>query len=401
MIAFRMPLTRALVFAALSLMAFFATRLVTSAIAMQYGDVPFLPLVSSASLWAALAALGGALIAAAMVTLPSALERAPMRRRLAVALPALLVCLVALGLKLHFFEIGTIGRLIEVPFLGRLTLTQTWLALFGVLATVALPAAARRAPVPLGGQRATLRVLRLAAVALGAAWLGMVLLLGQVAAAPPPEQGPPGGGGAAGDEPALVVMLLVGTVLTALFALGMLANTARAGRAGVSGGAKAIAPVGAAGGGWDVPGMLGAWLATALIALAASQLVPVTRDNPPVVTATAWDAPETSELWGRTCAACHSNETEWPGYASIAPSSWLVAGHVKAGRRALNVSQIDELSENRRTRLPDQLERAISSGRMPPKDFLLLHPEARLTAAEQDALIQGLKATFPAPAPAP
>jgi hypothetical protein len=31
---------------------------------------------------------------------------------------------------------------------------------------------------------------------------------------------------------------------------------------------------------------------------------------------------------------------------------------------------------------------------MPPEIYLVLYPEARLTASEQQALIQGLRATF-------
>ena len=33
----------------------------------------------------------------------------------------------------------------------------------------------------------------------------------------------------------------------------------------------------------------------------------------------------------------------------------------------------------------------IRSGTMPPADYLLLHPEARLTDAEKEQLIQGLQ----------
>ena len=36
---------------------------------------------------------------------------------------------------------------------------------------------------------------------------------------------------------------------------------------------------------------------------------------------------------------CHSNETEWPAYASIAPASWLVQHDVDEGRAVLNLSE--------------------------------------------------------------
>ena len=37
---------------------------------------------------------------------------------------------------------------------------------------------------------------------------------------------------------------------------------------------------------------------------------------------------------------------------------------------------------------------SISKGEMPPRDYLLAHPEARLSKAERQTLIQGLDQTF-------
>jgi len=40
----------------------------------------------------------------------------------------------------------------------------------------------------------------------------------------------------------------------------------------------------------------------------------------------------------RACFDCHSNETVWPWYSSIAPVSWLVQRDVDEGREKLNFS---------------------------------------------------------------
>ena len=60
-------------------------------------------------------------------------------------------------------------------------------------------------------------------------------------------------------------------------------------------------------------------LGAAVVFFAAIQLVPVKRDNPPVVSEPNWDSPETRALAKRACFDCHSNETTWPWYTYVAP----------------------------------------------------------------------------------
>ena len=71
------------------------------------------------------------------------------------------------------------------------------------------------------------------------------------------------------------------------------------------------------------------------------QLIPYGRDheNPDVIREPAWDKPQTRELFERACKDCHSNQTEWPWYSSVAPISWLVQSDVEEGRSHFNVSE--------------------------------------------------------------
>lgn len=119
------------------------------------------------------------------------------------------------------------------------------------------------------------------------------------------------------------------------------------------------------------------------------QLIPVDRTNPPITQEIKWDSPETRELAQRACFDCHSNETVWPWYAYVAPVSLRVIKHVDDGRYHLNFSQWDRENHG----LDDLIEN-IQEGKMPLRDYLLLHSEARLTDAETEQLIVGLKATF-------
>lgn len=124
------------------------------------------------------------------------------------------------------------------------------------------------------------------------------------------------------------------------------------------------------------------------------QLVPYGRDhsNPPVVAEPPWDSPRTRELAAASCFDCHSNEVNWPWYSHIAPISWKIQSGVDEGRDELNYSEYDPNEEH----FAESAE-SVKSGEMPPGDYLLLHPGARLSASEKQELIDGFIATFGQP----
>lgn len=132
-------------------------------------------------------------------------------------------------------------------------------------------------------------------------------------------------------------------------------------------------------------------IAITIVALAVAQLVPIKRDNPPTQTAVQWDSPQTQNLARRACLDCHSNETTWPWYAYVAPGSWLLRSHVGSAREEMNLSALNTVPAFRASRLPEDVAQQIRTGAMPPKDYLLLHPEARLSDAEKQQLIRGLQ----------
>jgi len=121
------------------------------------------------------------------------------------------------------------------------------------------------------------------------------------------------------------------------------------------------------------------------------QLVPYGHDhtNPPVTGEPAWDSSATKALAQRACFDCHSNETAWPWYSNVAPVSWLLQRHVTEGRERLNFSTWGTGHQE-----VEHAARLIQQGEMPPWDYLLLHPAARLGDAEKAQLISGLQATL-------
>lgn len=123
------------------------------------------------------------------------------------------------------------------------------------------------------------------------------------------------------------------------------------------------------------------------------QLVPYGRDhtNPPVTGEPAWDSPRTEELVRTACYDCHSNETVWPGYASIAPASWLVYTDVQEARNAFNFNELTPEQEG--GMLPLMIAQ-IEGNKMPPIQYLSIHTAARFSTQEKKDLIAGLQATF-------
>ena len=134
-----------------------------------------------------------------------------------------------------------------------------------------------------------------------------------------------------------------------------------------------------------------------ILILLAIQLVPYGRDhaNPPARQSVTWDSPRTEELARRACFNCHSNETRWPWYSSIAPISWRIQTHVIGGRKKLDFTAFDAGNEKMAEAAGEAAE-TVTRGDMPPQDYMLMHPEARLTYAEKRELVAGLEATFAA-----
>jgi len=131
-----------------------------------------------------------------------------------------------------------------------------------------------------------------------------------------------------------------------------------------------------------------------IIAFLLMQLVPYGKNqtNPPIVSEPVWSSPELRGIVKRACFNCHSNETVWPFYASIAPASWLVYYDVAAARKKLNFSEWQ--GGKREGEDFVAVTHQVGKGEMPPSRYTMAHPEARLSADEKKLLIEGLQLTF-------
>lgn len=122
---------------------------------------------------------------------------------------------------------------------------------------------------------------------------------------------------------------------------------------------------------------LGGLAAMALFVLI--QLVPYGRahNNPPETQPVKFATADARQLMTRSCGDCHTNLTNWRWYSNIAPISWLVTKDIDGGRSNLNFSEWDKPQ----TELSDLLEKV--DGGMPPIQYTLPHPSAKLSDNEK------------------
>ena len=130
-----------------------------------------------------------------------------------------------------------------------------------------------------------------------------------------------------------------------------------------------------------VNGLFGLLIAAGI----ALQFVPVERTNPATL-----GGPEVSDKlqWAlrRACYDCHSNETRWPLWAYVAPSSWFVIRDVELARSILNFSEWALYEPAHRVALRTIIGSTTASHRMPLWYYVSLHPDSSLTDTEIDAL---------------
>ncbi len=118
------------------------------------------------------------------------------------------------------------------------------------------------------------------------------------------------------------------------------------------------------------------------------QLVPAgPADNPPLEEELEVPA-QVSDLLHRACYDCHSFATEWPWYAHVAPTKWLVRDHVADGRRNLNFTAWNRLSAEDRPHKLEEIAEEVEEEHMPLRSYLILHRDARLTDADRALLIE-------------
>ena len=109
---------------------------------------------------------------------------------------------------------------------------------------------------------------------------------------------------------------------------------------------------------------------------------------------TQYDVPEdVAHLLKVACNDCHSNQTIYPWYANIQPVGWWLNDHVNHGKGHLNFSNFTARRIAIQNHKFEEIIETVEQGEMPLGSYTNfgLHPEANLTDAQRQTLIQWAK----------
>lgn len=88
----------------------------------------------------------------------------------------------------------------------------------------------------------------------------------------------------------------------------------------------------------------------------------------------------------RSCYDCHSNHTNYPWYAHVAPFSWIINQHINNGKEELNFSVYGSLEDKVKISVLTSICEVISDSTMPPANYLMLHEDAALDSDDISAI---------------
>ena len=93
-----------------------------------------------------------------------------------------------------------------------------------------------------------------------------------------------------------------------------------------------------------------------------------------------------ASLLKQYCYDCHSNQTEYPWYAEIAPLSLWLDDHIADGKKHFNVSIWDDYSVKKKEHKLEELLEMVEDGEMPLKPYSLLH--GKYSPSDKKLLLQ-------------
>ena len=97
---------------------------------------------------------------------------------------------------------------------------------------------------------------------------------------------------------------------------------------------------------------------------------------------------DVSSLLKNSCYDCHSNETNFPWYASLAPVKWIVNHDINEGKEYLNFSEWNRYEKDEKADILNNISIVLIENEMPLKKYTFMHPNAKLSDKEKELLTE-------------
>lgn len=91
------------------------------------------------------------------------------------------------------------------------------------------------------------------------------------------------------------------------------------------------------------------------------------------------------------CYDCHSNYTNYPWYASIAPASWIIDRSIIEGKSKVNFSEWILYNQDEQEKILLEMMEVLEKKEMPPSPYLWMHKEAKPDQATIELLVNWAK----------
>lgn len=138
------------------------------------------------------------------------------------------------------------------------------------------------------------------------------------------------------------------------------------------------------------------WLKIAIavfaVAFVGIQFIPTNRNQSNVIFPTdftlTFDVPERIQARLKTsCYDCHSNNTNYPWYNKIQPTSMLLERHIKEGKEELNFSEFGAYSRRKQKSKFKSIISQIEKEEMPLLEYTFIHRDAILSETDKEMII--------------
>jgi hypothetical protein len=129
-------------------------------------------------------------------------------------------------------------------------------------------------------------------------------------------------------------------------------------------------------------------LIVALIAFVVMQFIRPDKNNQGYETVMAFEketkpSVEVAGILKENCYDCHSNQTQYPWYAEIAPFSYWLDDHIKHGKGDFNVSEWENYSVKKKDHKLEEVIEMLEKGEMPLDSYTWVHGDI----SEEDKLL--------------